>query len=114
MISPLNEPPPPPQAVLTCHYSVHCGFLGESELLPDAMPTLRRIPCVAFQGANDMICPPATASALRGGQERAVGRGVDGATSSTDDGAAAGPDGGADDGGADACRSGADGERRSP
>ena len=54
----------PPQAVLTCHYSVHCGFLGESELLPDAMPTLRRIPCVAFQGANDMICPPATAWAL--------------------------------------------------
>ena len=53
----------PVQARLTSHYSVHHGFLEDDELL-SAVPSFRHIPCIAVQGANDLICPPATAYEL--------------------------------------------------
>ena len=53
----------PAQAMLTSRYSTTYGFLGETELLL-GVDRIRQIPCVAVQGANDMICPPATAHEL--------------------------------------------------
>ena len=53
------------QARLTAHYSVHRGFVNEEEEgLLGAADALRHIRCIAVQGGNDLICPPATAFAL--------------------------------------------------
>ena len=54
----------PAQALLTAHYSVHAAFMGDGFTLLDAVGALRHIPCVAVHGANDLICPPATAYEL--------------------------------------------------
>ena len=52
----------PAQAMLTCFYSLHGGFLTEGELmLPENIDKIRHIPTVAVQGAADLICPPGTA-----------------------------------------------------
>ena len=53
----------PSQPLLTCFYSSHRGFLGDDQLLKGCR-RLRDIPCVAVQGANDLICPPSTALEL--------------------------------------------------
>jgi len=53
----------PSQPLLTCFYSSHRGFLGDDQLLKGCR-RLRHIPCVAVQGANDLICPPSTALEL--------------------------------------------------
>ena len=50
----------PAQPMLTCHYSVHDGFLGESAVL-GAAAGLGDLPAIAVQGTADTICPPATA-----------------------------------------------------
>ena len=42
---------------------VHYGFL-EDEALLEGVERIRHIPCVAVQGANDLICPPSTALEL--------------------------------------------------
>ncbi|EKX49391.1 hypothetical protein GUITHDRAFT_59395, partial [Guillardia theta CCMP2712] len=50
------------QAMLTCWYSLHGGFLEEEAILqPQRMERIRHIPCIAVQGAADYICPPWTA-----------------------------------------------------
>jgi len=52
----------PAQAMLTCFYSLHGGFLTEGQLMEkENVDRIRHIPCVAVQGAADMICPPGTA-----------------------------------------------------
>lgn len=52
----------PAQAMLTCFYSLHGGFLSEGQLMEKAnVDRIRHIPCLAVQGAADLICPPATA-----------------------------------------------------
>merc|ERR1712216_764869 len=52
-----------PQALLTAHYSVHNGFLGDDELLIHGVGRLRSagVACIAVQGALDHVCPPRTA-----------------------------------------------------
>jgi pimeloyl-ACP methyl ester carboxylesterase len=56
----------PAQAMLTCFYSLHGGFLSEGQLLAsDNIDKIRHIPCVAVQGAADLICPPGTALDLQ-------------------------------------------------
>ena len=42
---------------------VHYGFLEDKALL-EGVERIRHIPCVAVQGANDLICPPSTALEL--------------------------------------------------
>ncbi|KAJ1457456.1 Alpha/Beta hydrolase protein [Pelagophyceae sp. CCMP2097] len=53
----------PAQQMLTCHYSVHNGFLEDGALLLGSS-ALRHIPAIAVQGGADTICPPATAFEL--------------------------------------------------
>ena len=50
------------QAATLC-VQVHYGFL-EDEALLEGVERIRHIPCVAVQGANDLICPPSTALEL--------------------------------------------------
>ena len=47
--------------MLTSHFSVNYGFLGDDELLEGVQAIRRRVKCIAVQGANDVICPPSTA-----------------------------------------------------
>jgi len=57
-----SAPYVPAQAMLTCWYSLHGGFLEEEAILqPQRMERIRHIPCIAVQGAADYICPPWTA-----------------------------------------------------
>jgi hypothetical protein len=51
------------QALLTAHFSLHSGFLQLAPLLSH-MDRVRHIPCIAVQGAADLICPPCTAVEL--------------------------------------------------
>jgi len=54
------------QALLTAHYSLHGAFLLESPLLDPALliPLRHSVPCIAVQGGDDLVTPPATAVAL--------------------------------------------------
>jgi len=52
----------PAQAMLTCLYSARGAFMEDGLLLQDErMAKIRHIPCIAVQGASDLICPPVTA-----------------------------------------------------
>jgi len=53
----------PAQAMLTCFYSVNQEFIMENfDLLKNEnIERIRHIPCIAVQGAKDMICPPDSA-----------------------------------------------------
>jgi proline iminopeptidase len=53
----------PAQAMLTCFYSVNCHYALDNVdfLSPERMSKIRKIRCIAVQGANDAICPPDTA-----------------------------------------------------
>ena len=55
----------PAQPMLTCHYSVHDGFLDETAILTNA-DALADVPAIAVQGTADTICPPRTAYDLHG------------------------------------------------
>lgn len=51
----------PAQSILTSHYSLNDGFIGNFTLLDcDRIDKIRHIPCEAIQGGLDMICPPDT------------------------------------------------------
>jgi len=58
----------PVQAMLTCFYSVNNEYLlSDFNLLSKSrMDRIRHIPCIAVQGAQDLICPPDTALDLHG------------------------------------------------
>ncbi|GFH47675.1 hypothetical protein CTEN210_04150 [Chaetoceros tenuissimus] len=53
----------PAQAMLTCFYSVNDEYImSEFDLLkPENIEKIRHIPCIAVQGAKDIICPPDSA-----------------------------------------------------
>eukprot|EP00747_Dinoflagellata_sp_TGD_P008251 gnl/TRDRNA2_/TRDRNA2_117881_c1_seq2.p1 gnl/TRDRNA2_/TRDRNA2_117881_c1~~gnl/TRDRNA2_/TRDRNA2_117881_c1_seq2.p1 ORF type:complete len:457 (-),score=54.46 gnl/TRDRNA2_/TRDRNA2_117881_c1_seq2:34-1299(-) len=52
----------PAQSILTSHYSINHGFLGEHELLQGIHKLQDAgISCTAVQGGLDFICPPRTA-----------------------------------------------------
>ncbi len=50
------------QSRLECHYSVNAAFeLAATPLLhPERIAALRTVPCIAVQGAEDLVCPPGT------------------------------------------------------
>jgi hypothetical protein len=50
------------QARLECHYSVNAAFeLADTPLVhPERIAALRTVPCIAVQGAEDLVCPPGT------------------------------------------------------
>lgn len=52
----------PAQAMLTCLYSAEGAFMEDGLLLrADRIQRIHHIPCIAIQGASDLICPPVTA-----------------------------------------------------
>lgn len=53
----------PAQAMLTCYYSVNDAFMmSDFQLLATHnIDRIRHIPCIAVQGARDLICPPDSA-----------------------------------------------------
>ena len=55
------------QPLLTCHYSVHRGFLDDltNVLRQENVDKIRHIPAIAVQGGADVICPPTTAFELK-------------------------------------------------
>ena len=54
----------PVQSRLTAHYSQNRAFFPSDSALLDSIASIRHIPCVAVQGANDLVCPPWTAHEL--------------------------------------------------
>lgn len=53
----------PAQAMLTCYYSVNSAFMmTKYQLLEkENVDRIRHIPCIAVQGAKDLVCPPDSA-----------------------------------------------------
>jgi proline iminopeptidase len=53
----------PAQTMLTCYYSVNDEYMmSKFQLLSkENIDKIRHIPCVAVQGAKDLICPPDSA-----------------------------------------------------
>jgi proline iminopeptidase len=50
-------------ARIEAHYFVHDSFIAPDQIL-DRLSAIRPLPCTIVQGRYDVICPPASASAL--------------------------------------------------
>jgi len=61
---PARDPAALALARLEAHYFIHNVFLGENALLA-GMPAIRHLPAAIVQGRYDMVCPIASADALR-------------------------------------------------
>lgn len=53
----------PAQTILTCHYSINDKYMMSNFplLSKENIDKIRHIPCIAVQGAKDLICPPDSA-----------------------------------------------------